>query len=693
MKRLLQFSLLITSVIGVIFSCAKEEPTPEAIKYTLTVTAGDGGNVSNAGGSYAAGSEVTITATPNSEYVFSGWSNGSTDNEIKITINSNQTLIANFIKRKYALNITIEGEGTVTEEIISSGKDYDSGTVVRLTAIPKDGWAFAGWSGNIESIENPIELTVNNPILLNVLFETPNLQAVYKSSLNPFLTNSIGASTDNLNLNQHDKVLATHFSYWYDEKQLSEFNEWSAGRSYLTKDFNNDGYTDLFVSFMSSEQEYVPFKLFLYDTDSNTFKENSNLITNNIGQPFNRKSMSGDLNGDGILDIVAVSHPERNDMEFSFFDIILSNGINSWEQINIETRSRFIEGDGSGYYHGFSIGDVDQDNDIDIVMGMWHNVSEGITTYLNDGFGSFTSIRGIKLNESENREIESMSFTQELIDLNGDKCLDLIFWGKGDIVIKKGNCDGTFGPYYQQLPINYGMDYKGIDLDMDGDLDLVVLVDDYTDNQLIYIYENQSTLEAFRFIERTVLKAPKFGIGYISFLDLNSDGLLDISPSGPFIGYDDLNLKDGEINPYYPNSPFILSKGGFSFEVINYPILTPLEKIEFSADKELTWIASYPMIEEDASQPYDEGKRRGTIFNWKIYYSYSPFGDSIEPWVNSKSFDKNKVEELTDINGKTIFKLKLDDLANNGIYLRISSVDEYGIESNLSYMIQLQLKE
>src|SRR6056300_1561570 len=148
-------------LVLVMFSCAKEEPTPDPVKYTLTVTAGEGGNVSSTGGSYTLGSEVTITATPNSEYVFSGWSNGSTDNPIKVTVNSNQTLTANFTKRKYALSITIEGEGTVTEEVISGGKDYDSGTVVRLTAVPSENWEFSGWTGAVASTELSIDLTIS----------------------------------------------------------------------------------------------------------------------------------------------------------------------------------------------------------------------------------------------------------------------------------------------------------------------------------------------------------------------------------------------------------------------------------------------------------------------------------------------------------------------------------------------------
>jgi hypothetical protein len=50
-------------------------------------------------------------------------------------------LTANFEKRKYPLTINIEGEGTISEEIVNTGKttDYDSGTTVRLTANPSEG--------------------------------------------------------------------------------------------------------------------------------------------------------------------------------------------------------------------------------------------------------------------------------------------------------------------------------------------------------------------------------------------------------------------------------------------------------------------------------------------------------------------------------------------------------------------------
>ena len=54
-------------------------------------------------------------------------------------MNSNKTVTANFVKKKYALTTTVEGEGTVTEKVIKAGAatDYNSGTVVELTATSK----------------------------------------------------------------------------------------------------------------------------------------------------------------------------------------------------------------------------------------------------------------------------------------------------------------------------------------------------------------------------------------------------------------------------------------------------------------------------------------------------------------------------------------------------------------------------
>ena len=139
-----------------LLTCAKEDSqdpgtTPSNItpKYILTATAGEGGSVAPSSGSFNAGTQVSITATPNSGYTFSGWSNGSSDNPVTVTLSSNTSITANFaLIPVYTLSVSAEEGGSVSSE----GGDYQQGTEVTITATPDEGYEFSGWSdGNTEA--------------------------------------------------------------------------------------------------------------------------------------------------------------------------------------------------------------------------------------------------------------------------------------------------------------------------------------------------------------------------------------------------------------------------------------------------------------------------------------------------------------------------------------------------------------
>ena len=71
--------------------------TPTVTQYTLTVTAGSGGSVSTAGGTYNDGTSISITATPSEGYGFIGWNGSdSTSSTISITLSANTTIEALF---------------------------------------------------------------------------------------------------------------------------------------------------------------------------------------------------------------------------------------------------------------------------------------------------------------------------------------------------------------------------------------------------------------------------------------------------------------------------------------------------------------------------------------------------------------------------------------------------------------------
>jgi len=70
-------------------------------QYTLTIAAGSGGTTEPAPGSYTydSGTQIIITALPNSDYKFSNWSGdpSGTTNPITITMDSDKSITANFM--------------------------------------------------------------------------------------------------------------------------------------------------------------------------------------------------------------------------------------------------------------------------------------------------------------------------------------------------------------------------------------------------------------------------------------------------------------------------------------------------------------------------------------------------------------------------------------------------------------------
>lgn len=153
-----------------IISCNKDP-----IIYTLTTISNpiDGGMVSPNNKQYEDGEIASITATPALEYVFESWTGAQeTSSSIKVLMISDKSVIANFIKKKYPLTVEIEGEGTLNEKVIKAGAatDYNSGTVVELTATPSDEWEFKEWSGDLTGTDNPKEITIDMAKTVKAVF-------------------------------------------------------------------------------------------------------------------------------------------------------------------------------------------------------------------------------------------------------------------------------------------------------------------------------------------------------------------------------------------------------------------------------------------------------------------------------------------------------------------------------------------
>ena len=123
---------------------------------------------------YTMGSIIELTAIPEEGWELKQWSGDlvSTKNPDQITIDKAKTVTAVFVKNKFPLTIEIEGEGTVAEKIIKAGvsTDYNSGTIVELTATPSDEWQFIEWTGDLTGTENPKEITIDKAKTVTAVF-------------------------------------------------------------------------------------------------------------------------------------------------------------------------------------------------------------------------------------------------------------------------------------------------------------------------------------------------------------------------------------------------------------------------------------------------------------------------------------------------------------------------------------------
>ena len=129
--------------------------------YSVTVVSSGNGTVSSSSSSVQEGGSVTLTATPNSGYVFKNWTlNGnvvSTQNPYTATVTANSVYVANF-EKTYTISVSSGGGGTA----VASKSSVQEGGSVTLTATPNEGYSFVNWTveGVEVSTQNPYTATV-----------------------------------------------------------------------------------------------------------------------------------------------------------------------------------------------------------------------------------------------------------------------------------------------------------------------------------------------------------------------------------------------------------------------------------------------------------------------------------------------------------------------------------------------------
>ena len=138
--------------------------TAQPQQYTINVSANptNGGTVTG-GGTYNQGQSCTVTATANTGYTFTNWTeNGtvvSTNRSYTFNVTGNRTLVANFAQQNYTISVSADPSngGTVT-----GGGAFHYGDNCTVSATAANGYTFTNWTegSNVVSTNASYSFTV-----------------------------------------------------------------------------------------------------------------------------------------------------------------------------------------------------------------------------------------------------------------------------------------------------------------------------------------------------------------------------------------------------------------------------------------------------------------------------------------------------------------------------------------------------
>lgn len=165
-------------------------------RFSLDIESGSGGTTTPSPGihTYNEGTNVSVTASPNSNFRFDKWTGDASGNSKSIVVNMDRdkSIKANFI-RIYKLEI-LSGDGGTTNPVPGTYL-YEKNQQVSISAIPEDYHVFSNWSGDVSGTANPRVI---------IMGKNKSIKANFRPVLAP--SNFSGSKSTNRNLFQIDNI-------------------------------------------------------------------------------------------------------------------------------------------------------------------------------------------------------------------------------------------------------------------------------------------------------------------------------------------------------------------------------------------------------------------------------------------------------------------------------------------------------